>query len=161
MAADSSRFVLVLAAVLAIVSCDHDLIREEQFATAADARDAGAIERGIVPIWIPDDAIRIRVMTELDRNWVWVKFEIPAASESSLEARLLPVSQGRYQGEGGWRMSGPSWWPQCLIELKTETCQPREAIYAGASFLLAVDRTSHTGFAWTSPSIARDLDGQK
>jgi hypothetical protein len=143
-----------------VVACNQDLHREEIFPTAADAIDAGAVERGVLPSWLPDDARDIRVGTELDRNWIWVEFKIAQDSVSDLTTGLRPISPIDFTSKEAWHLRGPEWWPDCLADANVTDCPMKGEFFAGGNFLVVVERDSLVVYAWTSPRIERDLRDQ-
>lgn len=147
--------------VCLVVACNQDLDREEIFPTAADAIDAGAVERGLLPSWLPDDATDIRARTELDRNWIWVDLKITEGAALSLTQILKPISPSDFRSEDTWHLRGPEWWPDCLANASVTDCPRQGELFAGESFLVVVDGASLVVYAWTSPKIARDLRGRR
>ncbi len=63
---------LLAAVALSGLSCQERV--ESQYATAAAARAAGAVERGWLPSWLPPDAHEIRDVHDVDTNVVFATF---------------------------------------------------------------------------------------
>jgi hypothetical protein len=80
---------------------------DQQYASYADATKAGFGERGWMPDYVPPSATRIRAAHNLDTNWQWLTFHLPARDLTHLLAQgtrvtRLPASRAPF-----WL----SWWP--------------------------------------------------
>jgi hypothetical protein len=99
------------------MGCDDDF--EESYATAGDARKAGAVDRGWIPAVIPASATNLRERHNVDTNEVAGTFRIPLGEVPELLARLNNVGEG--ESVRGTRIH-PEPWPEIL---KGELSQPR------------------------------------
>jgi hypothetical protein len=107
---------LVVAIVLSAgvsAACRNIDVVTASYATLAEARAAGAVQRGYVPDGIPPGAHDLREAHDLDTNRRWGLFGFPANERPALEALLdpteLPIE--------GLRCDMPGrieWWPVLL-----------------------------------------------
>lgn len=58
---------------------------------ATEAREAGMVEKGWIPAWIPKNAVNLREVHDLDTNVSELSFEIPDAAKVQLPADCEPV----------------------------------------------------------------------
>lgn len=83
-----------LAAWAIVVACNGgDITSEQTYATASEAARAKAIERGVVPKWLPESATDIHVASDLDSGVVAVHFAIPSDLDLSQYVRSEPIRQ--------------------------------------------------------------------
>ena len=81
---------LVLLALVPLHACrDLDVVTAS-YATLAEARKAGAIERGWVPAGLPEGAYELREAHDLDSSRRWGLFSFRAADGVALKALLRP-----------------------------------------------------------------------
>ena len=89
-------------------------IKEESFATHGDARKRNAVERGLVPACVPEQATSIRSAFDFATNEQWIRFELRpehlADYQTDLGDRL-----GEIHGPRVSRPSGVTWWPDELV----------------------------------------------
>jgi hypothetical protein len=111
-----ARQLFVSAAVavsLTSASCrDLDVVTAS-YATLAEARAAGAIERGWVPDGLPEGTRELREAHDQDSNRRWGLFLFPPDQADALRALLDP----REVDVSGWRCDIPGrieWWPVLL-----------------------------------------------
>ena len=135
---------LILILALFILSCDT---RETSYATMQDAIEHGAVKRGWIPGWLPDDAKSIREAHSLDTNWVMIKFKLVGISDwipiyncPSLESDRVDKPPKSYR-----------WWPKLLTDdgntlpfLKYYKCD-HDLGY------LVIDEKLKTGYFWSNP----------
>lgn len=110
---DANRLTaLALLAALASGACGAG-VHTNSFATFAEARERGAVERGWVPSMLPAGAYELRAAYEPDgwRRWGILNFR--AADADALRAILSPDEMSL----AGTRMDIPpriEWWPVAL-----------------------------------------------
>ena len=98
---------VVLSALGTVVTGCVDTVSDATFAAAREARDAGYIENGWIPPWLPDNATDIREAHDLDTNVSMLAFSLPPPTAASLpdtchaieHAQTLPAPLQR------------PWWP--------------------------------------------------
>lgn len=99
--------------LLALAGCRGLDVVTASYNTLAEARQAGAIDRGWMPEGLPPSATDLREAHDLDTNARWGLFSFPVAESSHLKALLesaeMPLA--------GHRCSPPrriEWWPILL-----------------------------------------------
>lgn len=108
----SSLLVLLLVAAAACACRDLEVVTAS-YATLAEARQAGAIERGRLPRGLPPGAHDIREAFDLDTNRRWGLFGFPVTEAEHLRALLEP---GEFPLDGQ-QVDIPrriEWWPVLL-----------------------------------------------
>ncbi len=113
------------------------------FANLTEARDAGAIERGWIPSFMPASSEEIREVHDIDTNAQWMRFrvadlgELDGVCEERLSARpALPRDPGRAHSR---------WWPGRLGEYDPETWHT-----AWCPGWLVVDPETNDAYHWNS-----------
>ena len=86
---------------------DIDLVREARYSTAADARAAGAVDRGWIPDWLPSQAHEIHEVHDLDTNQSALRFEVPPGNSLPPPPECRAVPFGRVRMPPFER----AWWP--------------------------------------------------
>jgi hypothetical protein len=107
----SARLVLA-GCLLAVAACSDIRSQTASYATADEARSAGAIERGQLPDILPPGAYEIRSGYVPDTTHVWGLFNFPPEQGEALRVRLGPQA-----GLDGLSVDVPSrieWWPPAL-----------------------------------------------
>ena len=99
--------------LLALAGCGNVDVQTDSFATMAEARQRGAVDRGWVPAFLPEHAYEIRAAYDTGglRRWGIVNFR----SEDAESVRRLLVPEE--VSLDGWRMDIPArieWWPIVL-----------------------------------------------
>lgn len=84
------RMIAAAALLLSLVACNEQM--EETYTTYADAQDAGAIERGWIPAFVPASARDITDSHDLDTNRQTLQFTIPPSHVGPMVAGLPSVS---------------------------------------------------------------------
>lgn len=84
------RNVTTAALLLSLAGCSEQM--DETYATYADAQDAGAIERGWIPAFVPASARDITDSHNLDTNRQALQFTIPPSQVGPMVAGLPSVS---------------------------------------------------------------------
>src|SRR4029079_8888994 len=114
---------------------------EHQYASTADARADGALERGWIPMILPSDAHAIREVHDVDTNRTWGCFSTVEVEE--VRALLARLKAQRTQGLIGpqpreW-LRDFSWWPEPMRAGTVEAWQFTDAsVPRGAPFLVRV-----------------------
>lgn len=79
----------IVTAALLLTACD-DVI-DERYATYAEARAAGMIERGWLPDFVPTSATDIHDVHDLDTNAQTLIFSAPGSDVPEMTARFRPA----------------------------------------------------------------------
>ncbi len=82
--------VTTIALLLSLVGCSEQM--DETYSTYADAKRAGAIERGWIPAFVPASARDILDSHNLDTNRQTLQFTIPPSQIGPMVAGLRSVS---------------------------------------------------------------------
>jgi hypothetical protein len=91
--ADRMRKLFILSAVLSLGGCGDNI--EESYATWAEAKRAGAVERGWLPRFVPTSARDIHDAHDLDTNGQRLTFNLPPeAVQPMLDSFSLTTSCG-------------------------------------------------------------------
>lgn len=99
--------VLALFALGALLSGCVDTLSEVSFATAREARDAGYVDKGWIPSWLPDSATDIREAHDLDTSVSLLAFSVPDARALVLPDTCRPVEFAQTYPA----LLRRSWWP--------------------------------------------------
>ena len=102
-----------LVAVVVLAGCSGPTVHTMTYATVAEARASGAIDRGWVPSDIPDSAYELRAAYAVDGWERWGLFNFPPGEAHALK-RILETEETPLAGT---RMEIPSrieWWPVIL-----------------------------------------------
>jgi hypothetical protein len=95
-----------LSIALILSACSE--IVDERYASWNEAEQAGAVERGWVPPFVPAAARNLRSVHDLDLNSNRLTFELPPEAVQPMIDRISPVSQLRGEAlevaldEAGW-----------------------------------------------------------
>lgn len=116
---------LGLAVVLLSASCERMETTESMYPDARAAINAGAIQRGWIPAFLPSSAKEISEKHNLDTNEVWLRFSMDASERSSIEksCRQIRLAETVFP-----RMGAGDWWPEGLTE-KKRSAQAQAARY--------------------------------
>ena len=139
-----NRYVIIGVIVsMAISGCIGPLSEkpERHYASAADARADGALERGWIPAILPSDAHAIREVHDVDTNLTWGCFSTGDVEE--VRALLARLKAQRTQGPIGPRprewFREFSWWPEAMRAGTVEAWRFTDAAVArGAPFVVRV-----------------------
>lgn len=104
---------IVLAAALACIAGCRDVeVVTNTYATHAEARQAGAVERGWMPRGLPAGAFELREAHDPDTNRRWGLFSFQPGDTDALRALLgAPVRLGGQKCDPPRRIE---WWPVLL-----------------------------------------------
>lgn len=101
-----------------------DLLVEERHATASDALRANALERGLVPSWLPQGAFDLRIVADLDDGLVALEFSTPAEFDLAEHLDTVGAAARSRLREDSVLLRGrilPESWPRCVRE-PDESC---------------------------------------
>lgn len=92
-----------------VVACGHEL-RESSYHTLADARNDGAVDRGLVPDYLPQTSRNIHELHRIEHSKTWCSFEFLPSDSESLRRTLKRSDKSQL---AGMRIEHPgvSWWP--------------------------------------------------
>src|SRR5690606_10252246 len=101
----SSQLVLVFVAALA--GCDVIEVMETSYPNMATAESRGGISSGWIPQWLPDNAVDLREVHDIDTNESALAFKISGSANwrplgQCQPVQLSAVTQPRFD---------VSWWP--------------------------------------------------
>lgn len=82
-----------------------------------------AVQRGVLPGWVPPDASDIHVQTELDVGHVWSRFSIDPRKVDRIAGALRPLTPDEIEALNGTGLSRASWWHECAGVATSESCQ--------------------------------------
>ena len=97
---------LLFATGLLLAGC-LDTTSDASFATAREAKDAGYVDNGWIPRWLPDAATDIREAHDVDSNVSMLAFSLPDSSSVALPDTCIPIDHQRIFPAALQR----SWWP--------------------------------------------------
>jgi hypothetical protein len=106
---DRMRKLLAFSVVLALVACSED--EEENYATWAEAKRAGAVDRRWVPRFVPTSARDIHDAHNLDTNEQKLTFTVPPETVGPMLQSITPHSElggelaAKAVDEAGWKAS--------------------------------------------------------
>jgi hypothetical protein len=84
------RNLIIPAVLLSVAGCGEQT--DKIYSTYADARRAGAVERGWMPAFVPSSARDITDSHDMDTNQQTLRFTLPASEAGNMVAGLHPVS---------------------------------------------------------------------
>jgi hypothetical protein len=130
-----------------------------RFASYEDAERADAINRGVVPAFIPRTAVEIWEEHDLDTNQQWLRFNVPAGDTAFLAAgQAMTATQARsvyQQPPSGLSEMPPGFRgsdvPDTLAGRMRFVSFPPERAWG---FCVAFDRTAHLAYVWTCDRTA-------
>ena len=149
---------IVLPAVLFFVACNWSEQPYRFYSTYGEAVEAGEVERGWLPEWVPQAAQKIHLQADLDTNQTWLRFELPAPAKAALEPQLTPLTPTEIQ-QLEWRKParGRAWWPRNLIQQQqADDTALNAALYAidgirASRYVVAIDRSGSEIFVTSVP----------
>lgn len=110
---EKARLAAALLAGVVLGACAGPAVQTATYATLAEARTAGAIEKGWVPADLPDGAYELRAAYAIDGWERWGLFNFRPADAEALRRVLDPAEVPL----NGTRMEIPGrieWWPVIL-----------------------------------------------
>jgi hypothetical protein len=107
-----SGAVLIASGVLFVIANCQETF-DTTYRSLEEARQAGALQRGWLPSFVPPGATAIRERHDIDTNEIWGTFHFTEGDELSLRQTLVPVESQIL--EGRVITPGPvTWWPAAL-----------------------------------------------
>lgn len=123
----------------------------DEYSSIAEARAAGAFERGWLPDFLPPGAIHLREVHDIDTNERWLAFTAPLPELHTLTLRLSPLSYEdarRTAVDRPWRVASD--WPPELSATIWHTPRSTDLLSyhfsSEAGYCLAIEW--RTGRAW-------------
>ncbi|HEY5803052.1 MAG TPA: hypothetical protein VIT90_05095 [Lysobacter sp.] len=104
--ADLMRLILVPLLCLSVAARAWETL-DTSFSTAKEAVDAGMVEKGWIPDWLPQDATGLREVHDVDSNASELSFASPTFSQIHLPSDCRPIA---YKDTVPARI-GRDWWP--------------------------------------------------
>jgi len=139
--------------LIVLAACVEQPYRE--YASGAAAIEAGELQRGWWPAWMPASARNVHLQGDLDSNEWWLRAQLSPASADSLRALLTPVDAGSVRVRRPWR--GGGWWFEALIQQAPSNDGALNArLFRGTgtpvpyTTVVAFDNVSETVFVWTN-----------
>ncbi|HEV7270058.1 hypothetical protein [Pseudoxanthomonas sp.] len=99
--------IVALSLIGTVVTGCVDTVSDATFATAREARDAGYIEKGWIPPWLPDHATDIREAHDLDSNVSMLTFSLPPPTAVPLPDTCHAIGHAQTRPAPLQR----PWWP--------------------------------------------------
>jgi hypothetical protein len=147
------RFVVLPAVVLlvALSGCGGGTRPDSAFATRALAGEA-------VPAWVPAAATELKVRPGEGGGAYWLRFRLPAAERTALEAELLRIPDEQVATLTFRAPKGADWWFRGLVQVvpAREKTVLAADVFSGAGravaqgTFVAFDRSSDAVYAWTA-----------
>jgi hypothetical protein len=145
--------VFAIAAVISS-SCDRLERQEKSFSSLDEATEAGAVERGIVPSWIPQHATDLRVGHDLDTNERWLRFTVPDDVAPGWHEKCSPTSASRVLPVLAKLAEDVKWWPPDLyqsVKSGSEKIEVLDCVERGAHEECLIVDGDLAGFFWSAP----------
>ena len=128
----------------------------EEYSSLAEARAAGAIDRGWIPDFLPPSATHLRQVSDLDTNERWLAFMAPLPELRAMASRLAPLSYEdarRTAVDRSWVVGGD--WPPELSKRFWHT--PRSTsllsyhISKAERYCVAIEWRTGRAWGWSCP----------
>lgn len=143
---------ILLLVLLVLSACRDAGVATDAFATFAEAEQAGAISRGVIPAILPKSAHDIREAHDLERNRRWGLFGFPTSDADALRAMLQPQELS-LSGVSCDMPGRVEWWPVMLRGelnpemVKTAGLQAYQARQGG--LIVLVNWNQGRAYYWT------------
>jgi len=148
----------VLAVVLIVAerACTVYETPVEEYSSLAEARAAGAIERGWIPDFLPPNATHLREVHEIDSIERWLAFMAPLPELRAMASKLAPLSyeDARRTAVGrSWVVGGD--WPPELSKRFWHT--PRSTsllsyhVNKAERYCIAIEWRTGRAWGWSCP----------
>lgn len=148
---ETPRLTATIGVVLLLAGCGNVNVQTDSFATMAEARQRGAVERGWVPAFLPERAYEIRAAYDTNGPRRWGILNFTPADVDAVRALLRPEERSL----AGVRMDIPArieWWPVALRnELDPETIAAtgvRAYQSRDGDYLIAVNWNQGRAYYW-------------
>lgn len=135
------RFVFVLMLGISVTACAWETL-DSSYGTAKAAVDAGMIEKGWIPAWVPQDATDLREVHNVDSNVSELSFAKPTTRPVRLPTDCRQVAHADVFPP--W--IGRDWWPDDDVLARSYTffqCQADHTEYRFVAISKAGDRVLH------------------
>jgi hypothetical protein len=109
----AARRLLILMLFAALAHCAKSEVVTASYASRAEARSSGAIDRGWVPTWVPESAEDIREAHGTDSRRRWGLFNFAPVDGDAIRAALDPAPVSLAGLDSGMP-SRVEWWPVIL-----------------------------------------------
>ncbi len=110
-----TKHFLTATIFLLSVSCEKLDTMERAYPDAKAAIKDGAVERGVIPVFLPPSAKDIREKHNLDTNEVWLQFSMEPGERGSIEKSCQRIQTADSSPP---RIGGGNGWPQVLTKSK-------------------------------------------
>ena len=147
------RFLLPAAFVLlgTAFACGGGVASTAAFASRGEAGSA-------VPVWVPAAATDLKVRSDEGSGAFWLRFRLPAADRSAVEAELLRIPDEQVATLTFRAPKGADWWFRGLVQVvpARESTVVAADVYSGAGravplrTFVAFDRASDAVYAWSA-----------
>lgn len=127
--------------LIPLVACGE--VQESAYATLAEAKADGAMQRGWIPEWVPDSAVDIREIHDLDINHSALSLRFTPNAPWNVPKdceKIIPSSAGKPT----MRLSS---WPRDVPP--TPVVTPRHAYFKCVEGFVAINTTQGELFLWT------------
>ncbi len=141
--ARSSSMMLPTLFALCLILTSCDLVMDSSYATKQEAVDAEMIAKGWIPAWVPQEAIDLREVHDLDSNVSALAFSKPRSKQLLLPSGCRPVNHSAVQPA----LFNRSWWPSEVALKRAYTffrCEPE----FDKSAFVATSRTGDHVLFW-------------
>jgi len=108
-----ARLALLVLCAAAVTACSGPVVHTATYATMAEARAAGATDRGWVPSSLPEGAYELRAAYAVDGRERWGLFNFRPADADALRALLQPEPVS-FAGTVMRIPGRVEWWPVIL-----------------------------------------------
>lgn len=134
-----ATFILMLG--ISVTACSWETL-DSSYETAKAAIDAGMVEKGWVPAWVPPDATDLREVHNIDSNASELSFAKPTIRELRLPTDCKQVAHADVVPP--WIVR--DWWPDDDVLARSYTffrCQADYTAYRFVAISKAGDRVLH------------------
>jgi hypothetical protein len=135
--------------LLLMVACSD--YKDSSYASMAEARRAGMVDRGWLPDILPDGATRVRERHNVDTNETWCAFDLAASEAARLQAAMSPLTPSELSARS-LRAPGVGWWPK-VLEGKLDSRAIDNAgmkLYTSGPLLFAFDAGERRAFMYSA-----------
>ena len=103
----------VALVMLILIGCNTSHDHESFYAALANAKQAGEVQRGWIPTFLPESSTTIHIAYDLSPSRVWCAFQFDPGDAGNLRNNLNPVEQF-VPPPWGVRSPAVPWWPKLL-----------------------------------------------
>ena len=104
-------WLVALLPLLSIAACSD--FKESHYSRMAEARRAGAIDRGWLPDLLPDNTTNVREVHDIDTSQTWCAFDLAEPEATKLQAGMSLLGRTDVLART-IRAPGVGWWPKVL-----------------------------------------------